>query len=43
MTMSNITPFPRPCNPARHPDARTLAARAEISLYNRVQRFAHWS
>ena len=35
MTMSNITPFPRSCNPARHPDARTLAARAEISLYNR--------
>jgi hypothetical protein len=36
MTTSNITPFPGHCNPAPQPkDARTLAARAEISLYNR--------
>jgi hypothetical protein len=36
MTTSNITPFPRHRNPARQPkDARMLAARAEISLYNR--------
>jgi hypothetical protein len=36
MTTSNITPSPLHRNPARQPkDPRTLAARAEISLYNR--------
>ena len=35
MTISNVTPFPRSRNPARHPDARTLASRVAILLYNR--------
>jgi hypothetical protein len=36
MTTNNITPFSRHRNPVGQPtDARTLAARAEISLYNR--------